>query len=195
MRTRASRSRGNALSAHSIAPPRPADEAGPSHAFRELHGRRLHGFALLLALGDREEAARLTAAALTDGVDRLDALRHPERAAAWLRAHVLARARRARVTPAGLVVLEELGTRRSVVGALGALDPRERAAVIARMVEGLDLRDVGTIVGREGDAVERLVDRGIRRYAAALGETDPEQREPGGSVSDRLHDAARRVLG
>src|SRR5690606_20820527 len=58
-------------------------------AFDELHGSRLHGFALLLTLGDRARAARLAGEALAAAEPRIDALRHPERAAAWLRAHVV----------------------------------------------------------------------------------------------------------
>ena len=72
-------------------------------AFRELHGRRLHGFALLLTLGDRPSAARLASEALADGAMRVEELRHPERAAAWLRHRVVERARvgRARTSTLG----------------------------------------------------------------------------------------------
>lgn len=187
--------RGTVLSAPPLSQPGIADEARSRDAFRELHGRRLHGFALLLTLGGRSEAAGLTAGALADGLDRIDTLRHPERAAAWLRARVLARAGRTRRSPAGIGVLEELGARRSVVDALDELGKRERAAVIARLVEGLELRDVGTIIGREGRALDRVLDRGIRRYVAALGAIDPQERQRGGPVTRRLEDAARRVIG
>lgn len=150
---------------------------------------------MLLALGDRDAAARLTAGALADAAGQVDSLRHPERGAAWLRARVVARAGRGRRSPEGAAALEPLGARHWVVDALGALDSRERAAVIARMIEGFDLRDVGTVVGREGAALERLVGRGMRRYVAAVSAIDPAERERGGPVRDRLAEAARRVVG
>src|ERR687895_367576 len=74
---------------HPMAPPPERSPDPPVEvvraAFRELHGRRLHGFALLLTLGDRERAASLASDALAAGQLRVDELRHPERAAAWLR--------------------------------------------------------------------------------------------------------------
>src|SRR6187431_2709085 len=74
-------------------------------AFRELHGRRLHGFALLLTLGDRPGAARLASEALAAGAMRVDELRHPERAAAWLRHRLVDRARVGRAAQADARVL------------------------------------------------------------------------------------------
>ena len=85
-------------------------------AFRDLHGARLYGFALLVTLGDRGRAARLSATALAAGASRLADLRHPERAAAWLRARVLADAARTvrspgrgRLVPEALAAVEPLG--------------------------------------------------------------------------------------
>src|SRR5262245_49203152 len=85
------------------------DEGALRDAFRELHGRRLHGFALLLTLGDRAEAARLASDALDAGVARVDELRHPERAAAWLRRRVVDRARVSRAVPPDAHATADLG--------------------------------------------------------------------------------------
>src|ERR1041384_1046480 len=61
---------------------RPSDEEGMLRAaFREAHGARLHGFALVVTLGDEQLAATLAVDALDAGVRHADALRHPERAA------------------------------------------------------------------------------------------------------------------
>ena len=50
---------------------------------------RLHGFAILVTLGDRRAAERAAGFALAAGAEQAAALRHPERAAAWLRARTL----------------------------------------------------------------------------------------------------------
>ncbi|MEA2650619.1 MAG: hypothetical protein QOI85_340, partial [Chloroflexota bacterium] len=63
-------------------------------AFRDLHGTRLHGFALLVTLGDHARAARLAGEAIAAGTARTSELRHPERAAAWLRRRVTRNAER-----------------------------------------------------------------------------------------------------
>lgn len=136
-------------------------------AFRELHARRLHGFAQLFVLGDRALAARLAAEALTAGTQRIDALRHPERGAAWLRRHVVDHVN----SPAGggaqavdRNALGELGADDGVVAGLALLGRRERAALIASAVERLDRRDVATIVGRDGGALDQLLRNARQRY-------------------------------
>lgn len=140
-------------------------------AFRELHGRRLHGFALLLVLGEAPLAARLAADALAAGTMRLDELRHPERAAAWLRARIVRQAGSFRVSAATgdrrLAVLGELGAEPAIVAGLAALTVRERAAFIASSIERLDRRDVATVVDVHGTALDRLLARARHRYATA----------------------------
>jgi DNA-directed RNA polymerase specialized sigma24 family protein len=155
----------------SIASTTPADTPAPeiAHAFRNVHGRRLHGFALLLTLGDRALAARLVADALATAATRTDELRHPERAAAWLRARVLRGMPRRRhvASPAEeRAAFESLEIDPAVVDGLAALDARERAALIAADVELLDPRDVETVAGRQGERLERLLVRARRRYLA-----------------------------
>lgn len=140
---------------------------GLATAFGDLHGRRLHGFALLLTLGDRALAVRLTADALADGVARAAELRHPERAAAWLRRRVarsMPRRRRAPSPAEERAAVEELDVDPAVIDGLAALSVPERAGLIAADVERLDARDVETIVGRGGPALERLLARARRRY-------------------------------
>ena len=169
------------------------DQAALAAAFRDLHGRRLHGFAMLLTL-DPDRAALLAAEALAAGAARADALRHPERGAAWLRARVVGAARRAgRPAPRASRTLELLGVDHATAAALASLDVASRAAVIATITEGFDPRDVATIVGVEGRRLARLVERGTERFLAAramaLGLVPPE-----GPTIDRLHAAARRAI-
>ena len=54
-------------------------------AFRDLHGPRLHGFALLLTLGDRRVRQHSPPRRWPPGPPGFAELSHPERAAAWLR--------------------------------------------------------------------------------------------------------------
>ncbi len=155
-------------------PPRPAPQPPAADeleaAFRELHGPRLHGFALLLLLGDPVSAARVTDGAMRSGAGRLAELRHPERAAAWLRSRVVREGRRIgrpRGTPADRqAALEILGVGAAVLAGLEPLGVAERAGIIASAVERLDARDVATVVGRDGASLEQLLRRARSRYLA-----------------------------
>jgi DNA-directed RNA polymerase specialized sigma24 family protein len=160
-------------------------------AFRELHGRRLHGFALLLTLGDRPAAARLASEALAAGVTRIGDLRHPERAASWLRQRIVDGAQVSRNGPADVRVLLELGADEPAVHAIATLDRLERAALIASAIERLDRRDVALVVGRDGPALDRLMRRASERYLRAY--TDPRE-PPEGPIAMHVHRLARRAM-
>ncbi len=162
-------------------------------AFRELHGRRLHGFALLLTLGDRPEAARLASEALAAGAVRVDELRHPERAAAWLRNRVVARARVGGTERVDARALLALGVDEPLVVAFGSLGRLERAALIASTVERLDRRDVASIVGREGSSLDRLLRRARERLMRAYADTATEP--PEGPIASHVQSLARRAMG
>ena len=177
------------MSATDPAPPADAARA----AFRELHGRRLHGFALLLTLGDRATAARLASEALATGAARIDELRHPERAAAWLRRRVVDGARSNRGVRVDGRILLDLGVDGPVVAGIAALDRLERAALIASAVERLDRRDVATIVGRDGSALDRLLRRARQRFMRIHAETATED-PPDGPIVTRVHELARRAM-
>jgi hypothetical protein len=177
-------------------PDAPPGNAWVRAAFHELHGRSLHGFALLLTLGDLDRASRLAGDALGAGLARVDELRHPERAAAWLRARVVKAARsrpaaNARVSP---VALGGLGADPPVIAGLGALDVLERAALIATLIESLDPRDVAVVVGRDGARLRHLLTSARRRYLTAYLRVAPES-ERGGPLADRLHEIGRRTVG
>jgi DNA-directed RNA polymerase specialized sigma24 family protein len=165
--------------------------------FVDLHGDRLFGFAVLVTLGDTELAGTLAAEALRDGIDRLDQLRHPVRAAAWLRARV----RKAAGRPAWghkrpseterRDALRPLGVDAPTYDALASLDARGRAAVVATTVEGFAPADVHEIVGSD----ERV--RAARRayltaYLAASQARDTPP--PDGELAARVRAAAAPVL-
>jgi DNA-directed RNA polymerase specialized sigma24 family protein len=148
-----------------------ADVEAMRSAFAQLHARSLHGFALLLVPGEAARARELATASLAAGLTNVLALRHPERAAAWLRADVLRAARRRRSTSAtrgDTRALVQLGMAPEVGEALARLDLEQRAAVIAADVERLDPRDVDTILGRNRDSGARFLARARRRYLAAF---------------------------
>jgi DNA-directed RNA polymerase specialized sigma24 family protein len=166
--------------------------------FWELHGRRLHGFALLLTLGNRALAARLSSDALAAAAQRGGQLRHPERAAAWLRATVLRRLPRRHPVPSPAeerLALEPLQVDRAVADGLAALSPRERAAIVASDVELLDRRDVEDIVGRSGAAFDRLLAAARERYMQAYTAAPVGEATPAGPLVERVRDIAVRVLG
>lgn len=170
-------------------------------AFRELHGRTLHGFSLLLTLGDRSRAARLAADSLAAAEPHVDELRHPERAAAWLRAYVVRRLGRDTQLDLDdrLDALAGLGVDARVLAGLAALDRHERAAIIVAWVERLGRRDVATVVARDGDGLETLLRRARRRYLSGYAATRVSA-EPttaigsGGPVLGLVRAAAARAL-
>jgi hypothetical protein len=168
-------------------------------AFLELHGRRLHGFALLLALGDRAVAARLAGTALAEGAARAEELRHPERAAAWLRGRVLAAMPRRHDPPSPAEereALDPLGVDPAVVDGLAQLGARDRAALIATDIERLDLRDVETIVDRSGIRLERLLRTARGRFTTAYASVPiaSERDREAGLLVRRIRAVAARTM-
>lgn len=188
----------------SLADPEGAASPGPEAlraAFRDLHGSRLHGFALLFTLGDRALAGSLAGAALAEGSLRIGELRHPERAAAWLRAHVVRSVRHTthaadrprRRAPTELVALH---VEPAVRAGLARADRLERAALIAALVERFDRRDVATIVGRDGPRLDTLMRRAREAYVDgfASAETSVDEARPAGGLIRRIQDIAERAV-
>ena len=168
-------------------------------AFRELHGPRLHGFALLITLGDRALASRIAGEALRAGGDRVSELSHPERAAAWLRQRALRSARREtrRAASGGAhrrAALEELGVDAAAFAALAGLDVVERAALVASTIERLGAGDVATIVGQDGERLDRLVRRSRSAAIASGTRAIGQDVLDGGPIADRVHAIASRAM-
>ncbi len=179
--------------------PTPSEDELLRVAFRDVHGTRLHGFALLVTLGDRRRAADAARQALAEGARRVDELRHPERSAAWLRARVLRSVVRvsfdhqdAPTTEARLAALRPMRIGRSVLQALSTLSTTERAVLVASGIERLAPSDVEAIVDAAPGATRRLIARARARYLAASrnGEADFQ---PGPLTEGVLRIAARIV--
>lgn len=180
---------------HSAPPPRDAEVV--EAAFRELHGPSLHGFALLVTLGDRQRAAMLAADALEAAGDRLGSLRHPERAAAWLRRRVAREARRddrRLVSAERMAALRDVGITPASLAGLAGLSPTERAGLVAVAVERLDRRDVATIVGRDGARLDRFLRAARRRYLAGATASPAGLDGSPGPLRRRIAASAARTL-
>ncbi len=170
-------------------------------AFRDLHSIRLHGFALLVTLGDRRAAAGAARRALLGGARQVHELRHPERAAAWLRARALhsmtrfSLRRRPRPTEADrLAALRSMGVDGALLRALSTLSLRERAALVASSIERLDPADVQVVLGAGPAATERAMTSARGRYLAARAPTPSEHEDRSGPVSELVLRVAARTL-
>ena len=186
---------------HPPLPQEPASaDASPGElqrAFRDLHGPTLHGFALLLALGDPRTALDLTSDALAAADAHAAELRHPERAAAWLRSRVTAAIGRhdSRIdAEARLDALEPLGITPSVLAGLAALGVLERAAMIGSSIERLADHDVATIVGRSGNRFDSLLRRARQRFLEGCAAAPDGVPTLDGPLSDLVRSAAARAM-
>ncbi len=181
---------------------RASDEEGLLRAaFREAHGARLHGFALLVTLGDRQLAAALAADALAAGTRHAAALRHPERAAAWMRRRILRSTPRStrRATPAEedrRAALATLGVDAATYDVLAQFGVQQRAALVAGVVEGLSPLDLELVLGTSATSVRRRLSEArrsflARRATAAERSVAPDQ----SSLEARIQRIADQALG
>ena len=174
-------------------------------AFRNLHGPRLHGFAMLITLGDQQAAERAAAFSLAAGAEQAAALRHPERAAAWLRARTLRAVRSGRwlkeSTPIEMrrASLARLGVGEAVYRGLAALSIDARAALVASDIERFDPIDVETILDAAPSATRHTVAQARNRYLqsasdGASDEADWALDQPAGEVASRVRGVAARTF-
>lgn len=172
------------------------EDTAQHDAFVQLHGERLLGFGLLVTLGDRGLAGMLSAEALAAGADRIGQLRHPERAAAWLRARLTEAARgpawgqRRPTDQERREALAALGVEPAAYDALASLNVRSRAAIVASVVEGLTAADVHEIVGSD-DRVRYARRDYLTAYVAASRIRNEEP--PAGALTARVNAAAAPV--
>lgn len=165
--------------------------------FVELHADRLLGFAMIVTLGDAARAGNLAAEALAKGIQQIDQMRHPVRAAAWLRGNVTKAAGRpgwGRRRPSEVErrdALHALGVDPTTFDALASLNVRARAAVAATSVEGFAAADVFEIVGSD-EAVRKARRDFLTAYLAAseARETTP----PSGELAARVRAVADPVF-
>ncbi len=172
-------------------------------AFRDLHAARLHGFALLVTLGDRARAAQVAANAMAAGTPRAAELRHPERAAAWLRRAVLkelrfTRASRHLKSAERHAALRDIGVAEPAIAALEELTPERRAALVAGIIERFALTDVATILGTNLAGAQRALQGARREYLAAAAhwmQELPSAAVAGGALAERVDQIAALAVG
>lgn len=180
------------------------DDAALAAAFRDLHGPRLHGFAMLVTLGDSRLAERVAGFALAAGAAQAAALRHPERAAAWLRARTLRTLKEQRrfgrlATPdERRATLKQLHVDAVAYRGLASLDLNARAALVASGIERFDAIDVETILNAAPPATRRIVADAWTRYLQfAVGssvEREALAEEPTGELASRIRGLATRAF-
>jgi DNA-directed RNA polymerase specialized sigma24 family protein len=185
--------------------PAPNDDATLAAAFRDLHGSRLHGFAVLVTLGDPTSAELVAGFALAAGASQAAALRHPERAAAWLRARALRSLHQRRsighntTTDARRGTLATLGVDEAAFRGLAGLNLNERAALVASAIEGFDPIDIETILDASPAAARHAVAEARKRYVrnasnTSSGERDESDSSPSGELASRVRGVAARAF-
>ena len=167
-------------------------------AFRHLHGSRLHGFALLVSLGDARHAERAASEALASGEARASSLRHPERAAAWLRAQVVPKMRRSHRpdrmdAAARRGALRGLSVDEPAFDGLAALDFDARVAFVATSIERFAPLDIETILGAGPAATHRAIERARQRYLSVVAGLPEGDGPPPSAGSDLEGELGRRV--
>jgi len=169
-------------------------------AFRDAHGARLNGFALLLTLGDDALAASLAADALGEGALQADVLRHPERAGAWLRARVLKSAprhisrRKAPGTERRMAALATIGVDGITYRTLESLTVEERAALVATSLEGFGPLDVEGILGSGSRAARRRISEARVKFFIRHVAADQAPYPRPGSLGSRVTEIADQAL-
>ncbi len=186
-------------------------DAAAERAFVEEHGARLHGFALLLALGDVQAAGAAARSALEAGSRRAGRGDIPGAPDGWLRQRLLgaihpplSQLQRIfnREEPVGQDrrnVLRDLGVSDVALEGLIALSPVERAAVVAVGVEGTDAVGLRRVLNLGPAASQRVARRGFRHYFAAadaiLQEKPWARREQTGDVAKQVSEVAETASG
>ncbi len=167
-------------------------------AFRDLHGSRLHGFALLVTLGDVQLAERTAGQALGLGEARASSLRHPERAAAWVRARLVPGLRRSRRPGAADLAirwsaLRALGIEGPAFDGLAALDFEARVAFVASSIERFAPLDIETILGKGPADTRRAIERARQRYLSVVARSPIGERAMSIAAADREGELGRRI--
>lgn len=193
------------MSSNPSAVPAQVGDAKLEAAFRRLHGRRLHGFALLVALGEAEAAERAADEALAAGARDAAALGHPEHAAAWLRARTLRGLHKSlsRGTPTPVSTrrkaLTSLGVDDAVYEGLSSLSAEGRAALVASVIERVEPMDAEMILGASPAGARQLIARARDRYLQVVEKGQSawqsgQSSQPEGVLAKRIRDVAARAM-
>lgn len=149
-------------------------------------------------------AERAAGFSLDAGAAQAAALRHPERAAAWLRARTLRglrerSLRRSTSVEMGRAAVTPMGVDEAVYRGLAALRIDARAALVASAIERFDPIDVETILDAAPAATRRVVAEARKRYVRFAGgdsgeAAGAEPDRPSGELASRVQNVASRVF-
>ncbi len=159
---------------------------------------------MLVSLGESALAEKVASAALSAGADQADALRHPERAAAWLRARLLRDLHQGNTrgeaisTEGRKAALAPMGIDDPVYEGLAVLGLEGRAALVASAVERFEEIDIATILGTSPSAARKVIARARDRYLKTVDAlpagSATQTTGPAGDIATRVHDVAARAM-
>ena len=141
-------------------------------AFWDAPAARLHGFALLLTVGDEPRAAAAARAALEAGDEHAAEMQPPEQAAVWLRRQLISELRKTWPTPylppqERRAALGRMGVVEPLISSLEGMSAEGRAALIASTIEGMGMADVATTLDTDLGGAYRAVEGARRDYLTA----------------------------
>jgi RNA polymerase sigma-70 factor (ECF subfamily) len=130
---------------------------------------------VLAFAGDPDVASDAVAEAFAQALRRGDAIREPERWL-WRAAFRIAagdlKERRRHGPPAVEASYDMEEPAQDLVGALRALSPKQRAAVVLHHAAGYQVREIAAILGSTDAAVKVHLSRGRKRLRGLLGDDD-----------------------
>ena len=169
-----------------------AKDADERHAaLWDTHAARLHGFALLLTVGDEPRATAAAVAALEAGEHAAE-MPLREGAAGWLRREVISELRRTWPTPNLLPAerrgaLRRMGVTEPLMSSIESISADGRAALVAGAIEGLGMPDVAITLDTDLAGARRAVEEARREYLAAAAQTAaPEPAPTPGPLAQRI---------
>ena len=165
----------------------------------DAHAARLHGFALLLTVGDEPRAAAAAIAALEAGAERAES-QNSDQAAAWLRREVIGELRRTWPTPQlqpeeRHAALHRMGVADPLISSLEGMSAERRAALVVSTVEGMAMADVANTLDTDlGDAYRVVEAARLDYLTTALQVTAPGRAETPGPLARRISEIQARAI-
>ena len=169
-------------------------------ASSDANAARLHGFALLLTVGDEPRAAAAAIAALEAGAERAES-QDADQAAAWLRREVIGELRRTWPTPylapgERHAVLSRMGVAEPLISALEEMSAEQRAALVVSSIEGMAMADVATTLDADlGDAYRAVEGARLDYLTTAARMTAPGPAATPGPLARRISEIRARAIG
>jgi len=159
---------------------------------------RLHGFALLLTVGDAPRAAAAAIAALEAGAEHAES-QDSDQAAAWLRREVIGELRRTWPTPylpphERHAVLSRMGATDALISSLEGMSAERRAALVVGSIERMPMADVASTLDTDlGDAYRAVEGARLEYLTTATRMTALGPAASPGPLAQRIGDIQARA--